>query len=82
LVTEYEQLLTGMLTERKEKLEALKAAKGNNKKKIEVLLTEISFVEMELERYRRGMTLFRSKELPRVGRWGQPEPSQRSEAPP
>jgi hypothetical protein len=82
LVTEYEQLLTGMLTERKEKLEALKAAKGNNKKKIEVLLTEISFVEVELERYRHGMTLFRSKELPRVGRWGRPEPSQHGEAPP
>jgi hypothetical protein len=81
LVTEYEQLLAGMLNERREKLEALKAGNGkSNKKKIEALLSEIGFAEMELERYRRGMTLFRSKELPKVGRWGKPETSQHAEA--
>jgi hypothetical protein len=73
LVTEYEQLLAGMLKERRDKLEALKAGKGNSKKKIDALLSEIGYVEVELERYQRGMTLFRSKDLPKVGRWGKPE---------
>jgi hypothetical protein len=75
LVTEYEQLLSDMLKERRGKLESLKAAKGKNQKKIETLESEIGFVEVELERYRRGLTLFRSKGLPKVGRWGKPEPS-------
>ena len=79
MVTEYEQLLTGMLKERRDKLEALKAGKGNNKKKIDALLSEISYVEVELERYQRGMTLFRSKDLPKVGRWGKPETAQQGE---
>jgi hypothetical protein len=80
LVTEYEQLLTGMLKERREKLEALRAGKGGSKKEIEALLSEIGYVEVELERYQRGMTLFRSKDLPKVGRWGKPETSQQGEA--
>jgi hypothetical protein len=75
LVTEYEQLLTGMLKERRDRLEALKAGKGKSKRKIEALLSEIGYVEVELERYQRGMTLFRSKDLPKVGRWGKPETS-------
>jgi hypothetical protein len=82
LVTEYEQLLGDMLKERREKLEALKAGKGNNKKKIGALLSEIGFVEVELERYQRGLTLFRSKGLPKVGRWGKPEAAQHGEADP
>jgi len=82
LVTEYEQLLTGMLKERREKLEALKAGKTKSKKKVDALLSEIGFVQGELERYQRGLTLFRSKELPKVGRWGKPETSQQGEAPP
>jgi hypothetical protein len=81
LVTEYEQLLTGMLKERREKLEALGASKAN-KKKVDSLVSEISYIEVELERYQRGMTLFRSKDLPKVGRWGKPESAQRAEAPP
>ena len=81
MVTEYEQLLTGMISEKKERLEALKATNGkNNKKKIDALLSEIGYVEVELERYQRGMTLFRSKDLPKVGRWGKPETSQQGEA--
>jgi len=80
LVTEYEQLLAEMLKERREKLERLKAAKGNNQKKVDAVLSEIGFVEVELERYQRGMTLFRSKDLPKVGRWGKPETSQQGEA--
>jgi hypothetical protein len=80
LVTEYEQLLTTMLKERREKLEALKAGSGKSKKKIDALMSEIGYVEVELERYQRGMTLFRSKDLPKVGRWGKPETSQQGEA--
>jgi hypothetical protein len=80
LVTEYEQLLTTMLKERKDRLDALKAGKGD-KKKVDALVSEISYVEVELERYRRGMTLFRSKGLPKVGRWGKPESPQKGEAP-
>lgn len=82
LVTEYEQLLGDMLKERREKLEVLRAGKAKNKKKIDALLSEIGFVEGELERYRRGLTLFRSKNLPKVGRWGKPEASQHGEAAP
>lgn len=82
LVTEYEQLLTGMIAEKKQKLEALKEAKGkNNKKKIDDLLSEIGYVEEELQRYQRGMTLFRTKGLPKVGRWGKPETSQQAQPP-
>jgi len=81
LVTEYEQLLSDMLKERREKLEALKSGKGKNQKKIEVLVSEIGFVEVELERYKRGLTLFRSKGLPKVGRWGKPETSHTEAAP-
>jgi hypothetical protein len=82
LVTEYEQLLGEMLKERREKLEALKAGKGKNQRKIDAVLSEIGFVEGELESYRRGLTLFRTKELPKVGRWGKPEASQHGEAGP
>ena len=81
MTTEYEQLLSGMLDEKKAKLEVLKAAKGRvNKRKIEALMSEISYVEVELERYRRGMVLFRSKGLPKVGRWGKPETGEQGQA--
>jgi hypothetical protein len=80
LVTEYEQLLSGILKEKREKLEALRAGKRMSKKEVEVLLSEIGFVEVELQRYERGMTLFRTKGLPKVGRWGKPEASTQGEA--
>ena len=80
MVTEYEQLLTGMLKERRDRLEALKAGKGKDKKKIEALVSEIGYVEVELERYQRGLSLFRSKGLPKVGRWGKPETGGHGEA--
>ena len=80
LVTEYEQLLTGMLKERRDKLEALKSGKGSSKKKVDELQSEISFVQGELDRYNHGLKLFRTKELPKVGRWGKPETSTQGEA--
>jgi len=76
LATEYEQLLTEMLNQRREALQALKAQKGKNDKKILSLESEINFMEVELERYQRGMNLFRSKGIPKVGRWGHPETGQ------
>jgi len=75
LATEYEDLLSKMLKEKKEKLEAMKAGKGKDKKKVQALMSEIGYVEVELERYKRGLTLFRTKGIPKVGRWGKPEPS-------
>ncbi len=80
LVTEYEQLLGDMLKERREKLEGLRAAKGKNRKEIDALLSEIGFVQGELDRYQRGLALFRTKGLPRVGRWGKQETGQPEEA--
>ncbi|MDA4117861.1 MAG: hypothetical protein OK455_05900 [Thaumarchaeota archaeon] len=74
MVTEYEQLLGDMLNERRAKLEDLKTKKGK-KSQIETLTSEIAFVEAELGRYQGGLTLFRSKQLPKVGRWGRPEAS-------
>ena len=82
MVTEYEQLLGEMLKERREKLDAMKAGKGSSKRKVDELTSEIAFIEGELERYQRGMTLFRTKELPKVGRWGKPEIPQQGEAEP
>ena len=80
MATEYEQLLTGMLNEKRQKLETLKTAKGNNKKRIDSLLSEIGFVEVELGRYQRGLHLFREKNLPKVGRWGKPAAGEQGEA--
>jgi len=79
LVTEYEQLLSGMIKERKDRLEALKASGGKNQKRIDALLSEIGYVQVELDRYQRGLTLFRTKQIPKVGRWGRPETSQSGE---
>jgi hypothetical protein len=81
LVTEYEQLLADMLKERREKLGALKEGKGRNQKRIAALESEIGFMEVELRRYQRGLALFRSKGVPKVGRWGKPEGAQPGEPP-
>ena len=71
MVTEYEQLLSDMVKERKAKVEELKARKGR-RKEIDALLSEIGFIEVELQRYDQGLRLFRSKNPPKVGRWGRP----------
>ncbi len=82
LETEYEQLLAGIIAEKKQKLDALGASgEKDGKKKADELRSEINYVQVELDRYRRGMTLFRTKDLPKVGRWGKPEASQQAEAP-
>lgn len=82
MATEYEQLLTGILDERKAKLEELKAKNGD-RNKIDALASDINFVELELQRYRNALNLFRTKEaLPKVGRWGKAETGQPAEAAP
>lgn len=79
MVTEYEQLLSTLLSEKRKELEELKS-KGAEKKKIDALLSDMGFVEVELERYRRGLHLFREKNLPKVGRWGKPVTAEQGEA--
>lgn len=71
--TEYEQLLEDMLKERKAKLETLKSERKGKQKEMDGLQSEMGFIEVELSRYRHGLTLFRTKDIPKVGRWGKPE---------
>jgi hypothetical protein len=59
-----------MIEERKMKIAEIQE---KDKKKVEKLRNEISFLETELSRYQQALTLFRAKGLPRVGRWGKPE---------
>lgn len=70
LTTEYEKLLQSMIEERKAKMIAVE---GKDRKKAETLRKEISFLEMELSRYKQALSLFRTKGVPKVGRWGRPE---------
>ncbi len=72
LVTEYEQLLHQMYEERRLKLEELRGKKDKDKE-MRTLQSDLKFIEVELHRYQQGMSLFRSKGLPKVGRWGKPE---------
>jgi hypothetical protein len=80
LTTEYEQLLSGMVTEKKAKVAELTGKQGKEKE-IAALASDIRFLEVELQRYQQGMTLFRSKSLPKVGRWGKPEAEEAGEEP-
>ncbi len=72
MTTEYEQLLTGMVNDKKAKVAELTGKKGKEKE-LAGLSSDIRFLEVELQRYQQGMALFRTKELPKVGRWGKPE---------
>lgn len=80
LTTEYEQLLSGMVTEKKAKVIRLTGKQGKDKE-IAALMTDIRYLEVELQRYQQGMTLFRTKPLPKVGRWGRPETEEVKEEP-
>jgi hypothetical protein len=60
LTTEYEQLLGQILEEKKAKL-------------VDEVLSDMRYVELEIEHYQNGLRLFRSKSVPKVGRWGKPE---------
>jgi hypothetical protein len=78
LTTEYEQLLAKMLDEKRAKLAELTGKKGAEKESA-LLASDIRFLEVELQRYQQGMALFRTKNLPRVGRWGTPEAAEHKE---
>ena len=69
MTTEYEQLLSQMVNEKNAKLVELRSRKGKAKE-IAALMSDIRFLEVELQRYQQGMALFRSKSVPKVGRWG------------
>ncbi len=79
MTTEYEQLLSAMVNEKKAKVAELTGKKGKQKE-LSGLLSDIRFLEVEIQRYQQGMALFRSKELPKVGRWGKPESEEKKEA--
>jgi hypothetical protein len=72
MTTEYEQLLSQMINEKKAKLPELTGKKGKAKE-VAALMSDIRFLEVELQRYQQGMALFRTKAPPKVGRWGKPE---------
>ncbi len=72
MTTEYEELLAKMVDDKKAKLAELKGKKGKDKESATVM-SDIRFLEVELQRYQQGMALFRTKSLPKVGRWGKPE---------
>jgi len=72
LSTEYEQLLAQLLDERRAKLAKLGSDKGRQKQ-IEDVQAEIRYIELEIEHYQKALALFRSKDVPKVGRWGKPE---------
>ncbi len=78
MTTEYEQLLSKMVEEKKAKLVELTGKRGKEKESAS-LMSDIRFLEVELQRYQQGMALFRTKALPKVGRWGKPETEERKE---
>lgn len=80
MVTEYEQLLQGMIDERRAKVEELKGRKGKEKE-LAAIMSDLKFIEVEMNRYQQGMSLFRSKDVPKVGRWGKPETEEQKEEP-
>ncbi len=78
MTTEYEQLLATMVSDKKAKAAELAGKKGKEKE-LAALASDIKFIEVELQRYQQAMSLFRSKTLPKVGRWGKPETEERKE---
>jgi len=81
MTTEYEQLLSRMIDDKKAKLAEVTGKRGMEKKTA-ALMSDVRFLEVELQRYQQGMALFRTKTLPKVGRWGKPEAEERKEEEP
>jgi hypothetical protein len=67
-----------MVIEKKAMLAQLSGKRGKTKQ-LEGLRSDIRFLEVELQRYQQGMSLFRSKGLPKVGRWGKQETEEKKE---
>ncbi len=61
-----------MVEEKKAKLAEISGRKGKEKQSAG-LMSDVRFLEVELQRYQQGMALFRTKGLPKVGRWGTAE---------
>ena len=80
MTTEYEDLLASMVNEKKAKLAELKGKSGKDKETA-ALMSDVRFLEVELQRYQQGMALFRTKAVPKVGRWGKPETEETKEEP-
>jgi len=78
MTTEYEQLLSKMIDEKKARL-AQWTGRHGGEKEIANLASDIRFLEVELERYQQSMSLFRTKGVPKVGRWGKAEKGTASE---
>lgn len=78
MTTEYERLLSGMINERRAKLAELTGKQGTEKA-VAAVTSDIRFLEVELQRYQQGMKLFRSTQLPKVGRWGRAETEESTE---
>jgi hypothetical protein len=78
MTTEYEQLLSRMVSERKAKLAEVTGKRGREKESA-ALMSDIRFLEVELQRYQQGMALFRTKTIPKVGRWGKEETGEKKE---
>ncbi len=72
MATEYEELLKRLTNEKKAKAAELRGKKGREKE-LSGVESDIAFLEVELRRYEQGMSLFRTKGLPKVGRWGKQE---------
>ena len=75
MATEYESMLQELLDERRARLDGLlnKMGEGDTNEKVREIASEMRFIEVELGRYRQGMAIFRTKNLPKVGRWGKPD---------
>jgi hypothetical protein len=80
MTTEYEQLLSQMVEEKKAKLTEL-TGKKRKEKDTAALMSDIRFLEVELQRYQQGMALFRTKHVPKVGRWGKPQTEEKEAEP-
>ena len=72
MTTEYEQLLSQMINAKKAKI-ADQTGKRGKAKEVAALMSDIRFLEVELQRYQQGMALFRTKAVPKVGSWGRAE---------
>ena len=72
MTTEYEQLLGRILFEKKARLSELKSENGSQKE-LDDVTSDIRYIELEIEHYQNSLRLFRTKSVPKVGRWGKPE---------
>lgn len=78
LTSEYEQLLKRLIDEKKARIAEV-SSKPRSEKKVATLLSDVNFLEVELQRYQQSLAIFRTKGVPKVGRWGVPEVKEAAE---